>query len=111
MSKYDELMIRVASAKPSAPEITASDLDAVATEVEELAALIGQQPDFGCAEPALKRLASIQEFLALIAFKHKFKLPTRLSRLVRQFDRSDDLATRVAVYDECRMGTFLSADD
>ena len=109
MSKYDELMIRVASAKPSAPVITESDLDAVETEVEELAVLIGHQPDFGCAEPALQRLASIQELLAVIVFKHKVRLPTRLSRLVREFDRSDDRATRVAVYDECKMGTFLSA--
>jgi hypothetical protein len=110
MSKYDDLIQRIASAAPSPPTIDDADSIAIEAEVDDVIATIAAQPDIRRAETALFQLGDIQELLAKLAFKYRVSLSDRLSSLVREFDRSDDFHERRNVYELCKKGQFLCQD-
>ena len=97
---------RIRDATSPVLDVTEADLMSLEEELTRLVSAIGQQQDVGAAGPALTELDSMQTLLATIAFKYKVSLAPRLYHVVRQLDRLDDPAVRLAVHRACQTGQF-----
>ena len=68
---------------------------------------IRRQKHIKTADLYLTQLGHFQSELARACFKWGIPLPQKLRQLVREFDRSDDYETKLAVFNNIKKGTFL----
>ena len=81
--------------------------DALAVLLDENITRISTHSSVEEATDSLDKLAGFQEELAVVAFRWNVELPPRLRRLVREFDRSDDLMVRSIIFGKIKTGQFL----
>lgn len=90
-----------------ASDISREDIENLESEFDKILGQIAARKSPHSAESDLLELGSLQELLALLAFKYGIELTSRQRRLVREYDRWDDKETRVHVYKEVLNGQWF----
>ena len=106
MTAFEQLRAKLLLAPVQGVCLTDEDRSCMDQEIDEILERISRMSSIDSADRMLQELGLIQENLATICFKYQVLLSDKQRKLVRKYDRWDDLGCRMDSFQAIKNGCF-----